>query len=104
MPFHTEPNGYFKTALSELQGAWQNLRETVVKLHPFPNSDRILFHIDEGMSWESVRNLDNMKKTLLLIRNIALQAKSSEEIIECLEIIDDTFDEVIEALRIGEIK
>ena len=29
MPFYTEPKGYAKTALSDLQGAWLNLREEV---------------------------------------------------------------------------
>ena len=62
MAFHTEPPHYMKTVLSDLQGAWENLRDAVVHAHPFPESDRLLFHIDEGMSWESVRNLENMKK------------------------------------------
>ena len=29
LPFETEPTGYEKTALSELQGAWQVLRDEV---------------------------------------------------------------------------
>jgi hypothetical protein len=52
MSFQEEPTGYDKTALSDLQGAWQNLRDTVVEKHPFPEWERLLFHIDEGMSWE----------------------------------------------------
>jgi hypothetical protein len=32
--------------------------------------DRALFHIDEAMSWESVRNLQHMRKSLVLVRNL----------------------------------
>ncbi len=49
----TEQTGYIKTSLSDLQGAWENLREAVVNNFGFPNSDKLLFHIDEAMSWET---------------------------------------------------
>src|SRR5262245_23047659 len=71
MALRTEPQGYEKTILSDLQGAWENLREDVVAAHPFPESDRILLHIDEGMSWESVRDLEKMQVALLLVKNLA---------------------------------
>ena len=74
MGFSKEPSAYCKTALSDLQGAWANLRETVVTNFGFPNSDKLLFHIDEAMSWECVRNLKLMKETLLLVHNIARQS------------------------------
>ena len=57
MAFEKEPGSYEKTVLSDLQGAWQNLRDEVVEEAGFPNWERVLFHIDEAMSWESVRNL-----------------------------------------------
>jgi hypothetical protein len=50
MAFITEPTEYIKTALSELQGAWGNLRNAVVDNFGFPDSDKLLFHIDEAMS------------------------------------------------------
>jgi len=53
MPFMTEPSAYDKTALSDLHGAWQILREAVVEHPPFTEQSRLLFHIDEGMSWET---------------------------------------------------
>lgn len=37
-PFHTEPAGYTKGAWSALQGAWQNLRDSVAGAHPFAES------------------------------------------------------------------
>ena len=55
--FDTEATGYEKTAISDLQGSWGNLRDAVVEKFGFPDSERLLFHIDEAMSWESVRNL-----------------------------------------------
>jgi hypothetical protein len=36
MAFDKEPSGYKKTVLSDLQGAWQNLRDTVVSMRDFP--------------------------------------------------------------------
>jgi len=53
MPFVTEPTGYEKTAISDLQGSWGNLRDAVVENFGFPDSDRLLFHINEAMSWEA---------------------------------------------------
>lgn len=81
MSFKTEPTGYEKTALSDLQGAWSNLRDAVVDEFGFPNSDKLLFQIDEAMSWESVRSLNHMKSTLLLVINIISQTESPEEVI-----------------------
>ncbi|MFO7765596.1 MAG: hypothetical protein R6V33_04125 [Pelovirga sp.] len=69
----TEPTFYYKTALSDLQGAWQVIREAVVEHPPFTEQSRLLFHVDEGMSWENVRGLRKMGKTLLVIRNIVAQ-------------------------------
>jgi len=100
MVFNTEPTGYEKTALSDLQGAWGNLRDAVVETFGFPDSDKLMFHIDEAMSWESVRNLKQMKVTLLIIQNIAMQAKAPEEVIECIaevrQDLDCVFDEIAE--------
>ncbi len=70
MAFESEPTGYEKTALSDLQGAWQNLRSKVIEQAGFLGWEKALFHIDEAMSWESVRNLQYMHKCLVLVRNI----------------------------------
>ena len=61
MVFFTEPDHYVKTILSDLQGAWGCLRGEVVKHAGFPNWDRLLFHVDEAMSWETVRHLERME-------------------------------------------
>lgn len=78
MVFITEPTGYEKTALSELQGSWGNLRNAVVDNFGFLGSDKLLFHIDEAMSWESVRNLKIMKSTFILVQNITMQSEAPE--------------------------
>jgi len=54
MAFYEEPEGYEKTAFSDPQGAWENLRSAVAENHWFPESNGLLFHVDEGMSWENV--------------------------------------------------
>ena len=40
MAFITEPTGYEKTAISDLQGLWENLRATVIDNFGFPDSER----------------------------------------------------------------
>jgi hypothetical protein len=103
MSFYKEQSGYIKTALSDLQGAWQILRKSVVEAHPFPESHRLLFHIDEGMSWENVRQLDNMRNILLLIRNISAKAKVPDEISQNIEIVAEDLEEVFTAIEKGEV-
>jgi len=102
--FHTEPPGYEKGAWSDLQGAWESLRQAVVDALPFPEAARLLFHIDEGMSWESVREPENMRKALLLVHNIAVQAKAPAEVLEWIEAVREDFDEVMEAIKEGEAR
>ena len=101
-PFKTEPEGYQRGPMSDLQGAFELLRETVAKAHPFPGSDRILFHVDEAMCWESVRDLDRMKTAILLVRNLVVQNKVPAEIEEWMEGVANAFDEVEAAISESE--
>ena len=102
MSFETEPTGYEKTAVSDLQGSWSNLRDCVVEHFGFSGSDRMLLHIDEAMSWESVRNLERMKSVLILIQNIVLQSKAPEEIIDSVSEVRRSYEVTIEAIDQGE--
>ena len=104
MVFKTEPTGYEKTALSELQGAWGLLRDSIVKVFGFPDSDKLLFQVDEAMSWESVRNLEHMKSTLLLVQNIIAQTESPEEVIYWADEVRSCLDETFQALKEGKAK
>lgn len=100
MAFLEEPKGYEKTILSDLQGAWYVLRQLVIDKAGFTNWDSMLSHIDEAMSWESVRNLSHMRNTLLIIRNLALQNKVQEEIMEEIEDITGILEEVMKEYKL----
>ncbi len=95
MTFLEEPKGYEKTILSDLQGAWTILRKLVADNAGFAGWERMLPHIDEAMSWESVRNLPHMRNTLLIIRNLGLQNKIPEEIMQEIEDITEILEEAI---------
>lgn len=101
MGFRTEPKSYEKTILSDLQGAWENLRADVVDAEPFPERARLLFHIDEGMSWESVRDLDRMRDALLLVRNLATQNRMPEEVLVGVDGLTEILDEVLSEIARG---
>ena len=103
MAFDNEPSEYEKTVLSDLQGAWQNLRDTVVEHTGFTGWERALLHIDEGMSWESVRNLRYMSKCLLLVRNMLIQGETPDEVALWVEEVNRVMDETLQALGDGEI-
>ena len=101
MPFFTEPDHYEKTILSDLQGAWQVLRAEVVDHADFPNWERVLFHTDEAMSWETVRRLERMEPLLLLIRNLAVQGDAPTEVLQLIEDIAEILQEVQRDLKQG---
>jgi hypothetical protein len=104
MSFETEPTGYEKTVLSELQGAWQALRDEVSEQAGFPSWERALFHIDEAMSWESVRNLQIMQKSLVLVRNHLGHDGVPEIVSEHLDVVNELITETLQALKEGEIR
>ena len=95
MSFTQEPTGYEKTILSDLQGAWNLLRDSFVDAAGFEGWDRALFHIDEAMSWESVRNLNRMPPLLLIIRNICMQGKAPQEVLDNIRGLDEIMKEVL---------
>jgi len=103
MVFTTEPTGYIKTSMSELQGAWSNLRDEVVENLGFKDSEKLVFHIDEGMSWECVRDLDKMKSTLLLILNISAQTELPDEVEFWLGEVKDDLDYVLSEIAEGKV-
>ena len=103
MSFYKEPTNYEKTALSDLQGARTVLRETVVANFGFPDSDKIIFHIDEAMSWECVRNLNQMYPLINLIHNLANQNEAPKQVLDAIVEVRKNFEEVRTALNKGEI-
>ena len=101
MPFYQEPKGYTKTILSDLQGAWGVLRDAVVDDAQTIDCAKLLFHIDEAMSWESVRNLPHMQKTFLLVQSIAQQLNLSEKTMLCIEDVRDVLYETLDEIKQG---
>lgn len=95
MPFIEESTGYEKTILSYLQGAWSVLRDSIVDAAGFEGWDRAIFHIDEAMSWESVGNLKRMAPLLLIIRNLCVQGKSPQEVLENIREVDEILKKVL---------
>jgi len=95
MVFIEEATGYGKTILSDLQGSWSVLRQSIVETQGFDGASRALFHIDEATSWENVRNLKNMPPLLLIIRNICNQGNAPQEVLENLQSLDDILRDVL---------
>lgn len=99
MTFEIEETGYEKTILSDLQGAWSCLRDSVAHSSGFNGSDRVLFHIDEAMSWEVVRNLRQMPPLLLVIRNICNQGKAPVGVMESIVNVDAVLKETLNEIH-----
>lgn len=99
MPFIEESSGYEKTILSDLQGAWSVLRDSMVDAAGFEGWDRALFHVDEAMSWESVRNLKRMPPLLLIIRNLCVQGKAPQDVLENIQDLDEILKEVLSEIH-----
>jgi len=95
MPFIQEPREYDKTILSDLQGAWSILRDAVIASAGFEGWDRVIFHIDEAMSWEVVRNLRRMPPLVLIIRNICMQGGAPEDVMEHIKYLNELLKEVL---------
>ncbi len=56
----------------------------------------MLFHTDDAMSWETVRNLKLMQPLILIIRNLCNQGKAPEEILQCLNMINEILEKTLE--------
>jgi len=55
------------------------------------------------MSWECVRNLRQMNRTLVLVRNLIQRGNAPEGVLECLESVNELMAETLEALDSHEI-
>ncbi|MGC4121096.1 MAG: hypothetical protein QM765_42265 [Myxococcales bacterium] len=53
------------------------------------------------MSWESVRNPDLMRKALVLVENIARQARVPKDVSEHIEDVREAFQDLLEAIDAG---
>jgi len=96
MTFNEEPTHFEKTILSDLQGAWSVLRSNIANGPYFDGCDRLIYLIDEAMSWEVVRDLKRVPPLLLNIKNIAALNNVDESIMEELHEIEDILKEIFE--------
>ena len=103
MAFYREPHHYEKTIVSDLQGAWELLREAIIQGHETRDCSQLLFHVNEAMSWESVRNLEHMKDTLVLIQSISQQLSVSAKITELIEDVREILYETLNEIEKGKI-
>ena len=97
MSFFTEPESYEKTILSDLQGPWECLRTTVTEHAGFEGWDKMVFHSNEAVSWETVRHLERMEPLVVMIRNLAVQGDASAQVIEEIDNISDILTEILKA-------
>lgn len=95
MTFDEEKTGYEKTILSDLQGAWKNLQDSVIESLEFYGSNRAILNINQAMSWEIVRDLRRMPPLLLVIRNICAQGGAPHEVIENINYVDEILKDVL---------
>ncbi|MCP4896407.1 MAG: hypothetical protein GY906_05475 [bacterium] len=103
MGFPTEPQSFERGVLSDLQGAWMLLRDSIAASSGFDGVDKALLYIDEAMSWEVVRHLESMPPLLLLIRNLCVQGSVSSEVMENLELLTQLMDDVQAKVAKGEL-
>ena len=76
------------------------MRDSIVESAGFERWDDALFHIDEAMSWEIVRNPKQMPPLLLIIRNVCIQGKAPGEVLEDVQDIDDILKETLSIFAI----
>lgn len=71
------------------------MRTTITEQAGFEGWDKLLFHIDEAMSWETVRHIERMEPLLVLIRNLALQGNTPPQVIEEIDEISEILAEIM---------
>lgn len=59
----------------------------------FPGWERVRFHPDEAMRWETVRHLERREPLRLLIRNLAAHGEAPAEVLEAIETIAEILQE-----------
>ena len=77
----------------------QCLRDEVAEHPGFEGWERALFHIDEAISWESVRNLRQMQRSLILVRNLLHQGDIPDAVAEVLDAVSERMDERLKPSR-----
>jgi len=83
---------YSQGAFTHLQDTWRFLKKSVIDLPISEIRNPLLAYVEEGMSWECVRNLETMQHVILRIVNtIRLQKMSDAALLEAIDDSQDTF-------------
>jgi len=100
-PFNTTPESYTKTIISDLQGSWECLKNVVI--HEYEEDcNELIFHINEAMSWESVRDLNHMQKIFIIIRNLLQEKGNRGEVFDIIEDLSEQLKEIFAIINNGE--
>jgi hypothetical protein len=97
---------YYKSFLNDLQRTWLAFRQAVIKLPASDFKTCLLFHVDEGMRWEHVQDLDAMGHNIVLLENLVrrdvaadtVMDNALDEAMEWLSYVRLLFDEVVRCL------
>ena len=81
----------------EVKQGGSGCRRNILFVRNRSESERLLFHVDEGMSWESVRDLSQMRKMLLLIQNLCNDDSVPTEVTECVDEVIDILKEILQS-------
>ena len=101
MRYDIESTTYLESILSDLKITLSCLRDTIFKLPVSNIRDRLLFHINEAMNLDSVRDLPRIQYAFLSIKNIVQQENMTGELLDFIDDIYVLLDEVFEAVHAG---
>ncbi len=88
MAISKESTRYEKTVLSDLQEAWEKLRDSVFRYSDFEGCNLAVLRINEAMSWEVVRDIKRMGPLLAEIGEVCARGNADEEIRENIGKVD----------------
>lgn len=92
----------FRHIYSELESAWLCLEEAIFDLPDSKNKFQLLHLIDQGMSWESVRNVEKMREAITHLYNIIRLDISDPEVHYWINAVRRFFYDIIARLKKGE--
>lgn len=93
-----EPMPYLEAIFSDLKITFSCLRDVVFKLPQSNIRSRLLFQLNEAISFESIHDFSRMKNAFLLIKTIVWQEKLSGELLDWIDDLEVCFSDISEML------
>ena len=78
------------------------MRDAVAEDAGFEEWKRILFHVDEAMSWECARDLQRMHSTFMVIRNLAAKSEIPDTLAHWTQEVSMILGDVLKRIANGE--